>query len=514
MSSPLKFTFAILACVFIGSCHNNLNTPMEQADIIADLSATRIDDTESTKPAIITGHIKNRNLYPDEKEVRITIPFYGRVPYTTLISPIWSDDTFSFQFFPYATRQISMPPYAEEIIISPGDSIHYEIDFADLLSISCSGNGAENNHKLAIFHNKYYLKNWHWFNNGSGYGDETLQELLDTYEQLREDYRAQLEKFIRDEKPSKKLEEFCQKEIETDYYMFVRFLSQCDWQTDGDLTKVFNVKEVEPLLDEDYMNSNIYQLAHDVCNWLGFLLHEKNGEYESTDDWTQDFLKFIYKATDKKGMMRQLLISNYFNLLIEDNYIDCFEKFYHYFSESVTNPVLKLATRDRYIDRKSFNENPKMVSDAILYADKPKDRGDVTLTENQGLKLLRDYLKQNEQKVVYVNVGAEWCRGCVEERPYQRDLADSLKNEPLKIINLMFSRNAYNDDVSYTSGGIIEDHILTDDELLGLDPILKLGNGIPYYLLIDKDGIIVDYGMHLRPSDANTRRRIEELLKE
>ena len=86
---------------------------MEQADIISDLSTTNIDDKDLSKPAIITGHIKNRHLYPDEKEVRITIPFYGRVPYTTLISPIWNDDTFSFQFFPYATRQISMPPYAE-----------------------------------------------------------------------------------------------------------------------------------------------------------------------------------------------------------------------------------------------------------------------------------------------------------------------------------------------------------------------------------------------------------------
>ena len=514
MSSPLKFSVAILACVFIGSCRNNLNTPMEQADIISDLSTTNIDDKDLSKPAIITGHIKNRHLYPDEKEVRITIPFYGRVPYTTLISPIWNDDTFSFQFFPYATRQISMPPYAEEIIISPGDSIHYEIDFADLLSISCSGNGADNNRKLAIFHNKYYLKNWHWFNNGSGFGDETIQEMMDTYEQLREDYRAQLEKFIREEKPSKELEEFCRKEIETDYYMYVRFLSQTDLKVDGDPNKIFDPKDLEPLLDEDYMNGNIYQLAHDVVNWLGYVQHQNNKEYESDDEWIQDLIKSIYKATDKKSMMRQLLVSNYFNDLIEYNYIDDFEKFYHYFSESVTNPVLKLATRDRYIDRKSFNENPKVVSDAILYADKPKDRGMASMAENQGLKMLRDYLKQNERKVVYVNVGANWCRGCVEERPYLRELADSLRNEPLKILDLIFSRNGFNDDVSYTSGGMIEDHLLTDDELLGLDPILKLGNGIPYYLLIDKNGIIVDYGMHLRPSDSKTRRRIEELLKE
>lgn len=513
MTRLFRFFITTIVCIAIVSCKDTQPVSMEQADIVTDLSIVETQDSESTKPAIITGHIKNRQVYPDVKDIRITIPFFGREP-VTLISPIWSDDTFSFQFFPYATRQISMPPYAEEIIISPGDSIHYEIDFADLLSVSCSGNGAENNRKLTIFHNKYYLKNWHWFNHGSGEGDETVQEMFDVYEQLRKEYRAQLEKFIRDEKPSKELEEFCRKEIETDYYMFVRFLSQCQRMTAEDLTKKFKVKEIEPLLDEDYMNGNIYQMAHDVVNWLGYLLIENNGEYESMDDWIHDLMRSIYKATDRKGMMRQILVSEFFNILIEDNYIDDFEKFYHYFSESVTNPVLKLATRDRYIGRKSFNENPKVVSDAILYADKPKDRGMVSMTENQGLKMLRDYLKQNEQKVVYVNVGAEWCRGCVEERPYQRELADSLRNEPLKILNLIFSRNGFNDDVSYTSGGIIEDHILTDDELLGLDPILKLGNGIPYYLLIDKNGIIVDYGMHLRPSDSKTRRRIEELLKE
>lgn len=83
--------------------------------------------------------------------------------------------------------------------------------------------------------------------------------MMDTYEQLREDYRTQLEKFIREEKPSKELEEFCRKEIETDYYMYVRFLSQTDLKVDGDPNKIFDPKDLEPLLDEDYMNGNIYQ---------------------------------------------------------------------------------------------------------------------------------------------------------------------------------------------------------------------------------------------------------------
>ena len=49
----------------------------------------------------------------------------------------------------------------------------------------------------------------------------------------------------------------------------------------------------------------------------------------------------------------------------------------------------------------------------------------------------------------------------------------------------------------------------------GIDHIIKLGeNGIPYYILINKKGLIVDYGSHLRPSMKRTLEIIKELLDE
>ncbi len=54
---------------------------------------------------------------------------------------------------------------------------------------------------------------------------------------------------------------------------------------------------------------------------------------------------------------------------------------------------------------------------------------------------------------------------------------------------------------------------LTDEQRLGLDPILHTGHGIPFYILIDKDGVIVDFGEHLRPSVPKTRETIEKYLE-
>ena len=58
----------------------------------------------------------------------------------------------------------------------------------------------------------------------------------------------------------------------------------------------------------------------------------------------------------------------------------------------------------------------------------------------------------------------------------------------------------------------IETYHLTDEQRLGLDPILHLGTGIPFYILIDKDGVIVDFGEHLRPSIPETRDIIDRYV--
>ena len=181
MRFPLRFGLTAFACILICSCRNGQIVPMKPADIISDLSVTSAAESEYTKPAIITGHISNRDFYPDEKEVLLTIPTLSNVP-ITITSPIWSDGSFSFEFFPYAMRQVSLSPYMEELIIGPGDSIHVEIDFKDLMHVSCSGNGADNNEKLTVFHNKYYLRNWPWFNHdieeNSGY--EAAEQFIET----------------------------------------------------------------------------------------------------------------------------------------------------------------------------------------------------------------------------------------------------------------------------------------------------------------------------------------------
>lgn len=513
MKRLFLFGLTALACILVFSCKNNPELPYELTDIISDLSVTSAPEADYTRPAIITGHISNRQVYPDTREVRLTIPTLGSVP-ITIDSPIWGDNSFSFQFTPYALRQVSINPYMPEIIIGPGDSLHFEIDFADLLNISCTGKGADNNAKLIIFHNRYYLRNWSGLSSIRYAQEEDLAgRLMQEYNKRRSDYLDKLDSFIKNENPSDELAEFCRKEIETDYYSFVNYLYEME-QNGGDVSNLINLKEFEKLFENPCLNGNLYGVVNGLNDWLNYIYYKDHQDLSKEERFV-GYMDYLKKNT-RKGMLRQALITDNFNRFIDRNDTERFEQLYSFFTQNVDNPILKLSTRDRYLSRKSFKDDPRALTNAVLYPDRRSDVPRTSAPVNDGVRFLRDRVEQNQDKVIYINIGAHWCRGCVEERPYMWKMARTLKDEPLRIVNIIIGAQLYPDrDSVSTFGSMVEDYLLTEEQFYGIDHILKLGNnGIPYYILINKEGLIVDYGNHLRPSSQSTLDKIRALLAE
>ena len=206
-----------------------------------------------------------------------------------------------------------------------------------------------------------------------------------------------------------------------------------------------------------------------------------------------------------------MLISHFYNQLLEANDVTTFEEYFDSFNENVTYPLLKLSIRDRYVLKKAYQENPKTLSDAILKADQPRDGQAIVLKENEGLKLLRSIIAKEEGKVVYITIGATWCPGVMHEISFQKSMSAGYHGKPLRIVN--FYMDDGSDDPESALLGIETFH-LTDAQRSGLDPILHLGRGIPFYILIDKEGVIVDFGEHLRPSVPETKEKIDEHIEE
>lgn len=506
---------AILICLASSCKQRSAMGGMDDSAFVFETENIKGDEADYSRPAVITGHISHREVYPNTTVINIEIPFYDRVS-EKQTSAIY-EDAFAFSFVPYAPRTISMPPYIDHLVVCPGDSIHVELDFADLAKVVYSGKGAENNEKYNDFHMGYYLpQDWPGFSRmdlDAPDGPKREFAHADVFAAAAmkklEHHLARLDDFIAEKQPSPELIALCRKEIEADYYSAL-IQAMLSYQTlqGEDVSDCFKIQDAEPLFNADCLSSNLFELSPNICYWqLRGLDKEEVLRFVNDYPSLVDFLK---KST-KNELLQQMLISHFYNQLLEANDVTTFEEYFDSFNENVTYPLLKLSIRDRYVLKKAYQENPKTLSDAILKADQPRDGQAIVLKENEGLKLLRSIIAKEEGKVVYITIGATWCPGVMHETPFQKRMAADYQRKPLRIVNFYMDNGA--DDMESALLGIETFH-LTDAQRSGLDPILHLGRGIPFYILIDKEGVIVDFGEHLRPSVPETKEKIDEHLED
>lgn len=507
----------LLVIVLFFSCQQRTQqAQMDESAFVFGIENVDGDAADYSRTAVITGHIANRGVYPKTQEISITIPFYDRVSQKQT-SSIY-EDGFGFSLVPYAPRTISMPPYIEHMVVCPGDSMHVELDFADLAKVVYSGKGAKNNEKYNDFHMGYYLsKDWPGFSQWDIYAPgepKRLYEHADVFaaaakEQL-EYHLARLDDFVKEKRPSPELIALCRKEIEADYYsVLIQGLFAYESMQGEEVSTYFDIKDAEHLFNNDCMTDNLFDLSSNISMWLIRRLDRKEAIWPAKDYYPAR-IDLIRKSTQNE-LLRQMLISHLYNSMLEDNEVAIFEENFDSFNNNVTYPLLKLSTRDRYVLKKAYQQKPKTLSDAILKADKPRDGETVVLKENEGLKLLRSIIAKEKGKVVHITIGATWCGPCRQEIPFQRSLAADYKGLPLRVVNFYLDDGA--DDMESALLGIENFH-LTDTQRGGLDPILHLGQGIPFYILIDKEGVIVDFGGHLRPSFPDTRTKIDNIIAE
>lgn len=73
------------------------------------------------KEIVISGQILNKEVYPNEKKLKLVIPFFPQQE-TFYISAIADDGTFSFRFPSYTSLcEVSLCNYAEHLYVRPGD---------------------------------------------------------------------------------------------------------------------------------------------------------------------------------------------------------------------------------------------------------------------------------------------------------------------------------------------------------------------------------------------------------
>ena len=137
---------------------------------------------------------------------------------------------------------------------------------------------------------------------------------------------------------------------------------------------------------------------------------------------------------------------------------------------------------------------------------------------NEEKEILGDIFKnlteKHKNKLIYLDIWATWCGPCKSEIPYSIELYNFYKKEQIVFVNFCLSsdRNKWKEIIksSHISG---ENYFFDKAQSKLLRNKLKF-SGFPTYMIIDKNGYIVDKNAPRPSSNEVIKKKLNELLLE
>lgn len=463
-----------------------------------------------SKKVIITGKVLNSDFYPQEKDLTLIVPFF-RDQETKYIVPIAEDGSFSFRFSPYAQlRNVQIHKYADHLLVSPGDSLHVEINFKDLLNPKVFGNEEKRNQLINMFaqSGRYYIE---------VYSIRRDQEPEAFNKELQQEYQQRLKRrqeFIETFQPDNVIQEYTDKLLKIDYYRcLINYLNEQLWRK-KDISG-YNEQELlaktDSLFEGEIIPSNIFKLAEVVNSFIFSKTFYKENKRATFDD-------FINYPTGKNT--KQYIFAASVSQSLEANDTLLFSQRRGQLDSIVHIPVLKQTLHAAFQNKKDFLKNPRTVSDYMLYGNYSDKQ--VLETHMDYMKPIYDILDKHKGKVIYIDFWTTFCPPCLAEMEPLKKLRKEYSLEDVAMISICASgskedKKTYEDIIKrqeLKQSGI---ECLHYTDMTDNNSFLKIQNrlalkGYPHYLLINREGVIVDYGTVVRPSNPHTKQKINNLL--
>ena len=471
------------------------------------------EEFDQGEKAIITGKISNRDVYPHVRWLEIKLLDFGGNE-TTHSSPITEDGMFRFDIYPITTREISFVPVEDRIVIAPGDSLYIEKDFKNIAHTVFGGTCAELNNQISAFRNKYLGR----------YSQPYELSYMDFKAAAKKQYEEtlhQLAAFQREHNTSKTFNTWAKKQVALDYYIalfdfpFQHFIRTNNDLKDNKLGLYYDfvkklgtyydfVKDFEKEEDNSIIMASYFEAVNQFSKYLFTQVQ--------TTSW-DDMLEKL-KSSTENSYLSQFAVANFVNnFYLKANKTDWIDSNRTMINKTITDPFLRTTLDNRYNQVKAYNDNPRIYSDAVLGKNAIELHGSGSLITDSA-NVMKHIVDSHPGQVLYVDVWAPWCRGSVMEMPDSKKLQDCFEGKPITFVYLCMggTPEAQQEVINkYDLTGI--HHFLSDKEWQDIVKRFNMKSTIPYYLLFDKNGVMVDFGLHLRPSFPETKVVIEKLLE-
>ena len=471
----------------------------------------------SSEFTTITGYIHNRDIYPNTKDMIVNVSHVsGENRVTQIKSPINDDGTFYFEIDLARPQDVTMQPHLDFLYLIPGDSLHVEIDFKNLQDVRLSGGrSVEINHDFSKYFNATGYRTTLSSYAGVGTNGEAYNSWAQIREQLDEErshYRSKRQSFLEETQVCDEVAFLTEAMIELDYYeSLIGTMGRREAWGRVTMDKESIMNELNEVAGK-YFHSDFYSNAHFKFMASAYIpgamlaTRPEIGTYVGLAKESEAHFLTWAKEVTKTEVIKDFMLTVMAGTSLVHRDLDNFEKY----STHISNAYLIDRLMQEYRTTRTKMQNPEDISAYIL--GNPRDfLNSISFGDNN---LLKNKIASNGEKVHVINIGAAWCPPC---KPVIEQLAALMKEYADKDVCFSFICVSGNNEATramYRERGIDDKTVYfsTDDDWLFLQskfaPI-----SFPYGVLMNKKGVIVDYGSHVRPGEM-LLKKIDLLLEQ
>lgn len=288
------------------------------------------------------------------------------------------------------------------------------------------------------------------------------------------------------------------------------------------LISPYNYRSKEFKVNRDYWNflddsllnndkaiycSEYYKFANSYSTYL----YNIEGIFSATKiyygkDWS-NYYNISIDSFDAagNGIMYDILIAKLLYRFMKDDNIS-FEDMGTQKYDRIENQFIKKIIYNKQLNFYNKSDTSKFSENINIY-DYRK--------ETKSPDLLSLLTSKYKGKVIYVDSWASWCGPCIVEMPHSVHLQEDYANQDVVFVYLCQPDNYKNDRAKsiILENQINGEHYLMNQQLASpTSYIFKYGGRLPSYLLINKNGEVVDDDAP-RPSSKEIRDKLNELLK-
>lgn len=304
---------------------------------------------------VITGRILNRDYYPKEKMLALVLPSFNEWA-VNYVAPIKEDQTFSFRFVYHAAMsEVGIRNYADHLYVRPGDSLHVEIDFKDMLHPRITGTAGDLNRNMSFFTDGgYYL------------GDHTCDSRTtpDIFEvDLKKEYADRLERreeFLKKYQPGEVVEQLTANLLKVDYYKALfQYAGMQSRRKENRRKYTTYLSNLDTLFSEKVISANLFKLSQEVFQYLLYEEYALGNRGMNNDSR-------ILECVRGNAIMPYFYISISGNTLLANDTAS-FAAHRKQFDSIVEVPHLRYSILRLYNAKREFLNSPEKVSDYMLY---------------------------------------------------------------------------------------------------------------------------------------------------